>query len=149
MKRSFRILATLIIFSLTIVGCGSQAKPQPQSNSQTAANPSASNQAGAKPSASVIYQGATQMLSISADLKKSIDAGDAANVKAIGTKLEDAWRPFEDAVKEKYPELYKKVEDSLDPAIAGSKASPLDKQTLSKLNDDLSKTLTELAAKEK
>lgn len=51
------------------------------------------------------------MLSITETLNAAIDSGDEATVKTTGPQLEDAWSPFEDNVKQKYPDLYKKVED--------------------------------------
>lgn len=125
MKWSRILLSSVLLFTLVIAGCGT------------------SNQS------SDIKAGTTQMLSVTTDLKAAIDSGDEAKVKALGPKLEDTWSPFEDNVKKKYPDLYKKVEDYLDPTIAGAKASPLDKQALGKLNEELTQALNELAAKEK
>lgn len=126
MKLSRIIIASALVISLGIAGCG-----------VTNQTPSA------------IKTGVTKMLSITADLKTAIDVRDEAKVKATGSQLEDAWSPFEDNAKQKYPDLYKKIEESLDPTIAGTKASPLDKQTLGKLNGELTQALNELAAKEK
>lgn len=144
MKLSRIILASAIVISLGLAGCGTtnttpQANQTEQKASQDTSNPGASD----------IKTGLTKMLSITAELKTAIDAGDEAKVKTTGPKLEDVWGPFEDNVKQKYPDLYKKIEESLDPTIAGSKASPLDKQALGKLNGDLTQALNELAAKEK
>ena len=150
MKLSRIILASTIVISLGLAGCGA--------TNTTATTPSQTEQKGSQdtskqetsnPTSADIKSGVTKMLSITADLKTAIDTGNEAKVKVTGSQLEDAWGPFEDSVKTKYPDLYKKVEQFLDPTIAGTKASPLDKQALGKLNGDLTQALNELAAKEK
>lgn len=142
MKLSRIILASTLIISLVVIaGCGSTKTDQ-------ATSQDTSKQATSTQTPSAIKTGVTKMLRITKDLKTAIDAGDEAKVKVTGPQLEDAWKPFEDDAKQKYPDLYKKIEESLDPTIAGSKASPLDKQILGKLNGSLTETLNELAAKE-
>lgn len=142
MKVSYTMIASAIVISLAISGCAV--------NNKTAPSTSSSGQTTKmEQTPSVIKDGVTKMLSITADLKKAIDDGDEAKVKGTGPKLEDAWRPFEDNVKQKYLDIYKKVEKYLDPTIAGSKISPLDKQELGKLNGELTQVLNELASKEK
>ncbi|MCP3775884.1 hypothetical protein NLX71_21675 [Paenibacillus sp. MZ04-78.2] len=91
-----------------------------------------------------IKAGATQMLGIAGDLKKEIEAGNEAKVKELGPKLEDVWSTFEDGVRPRNAELYEKLEKSLNPEVAGSQKSPLDKQALSQLNDGLTQALNEL-----
>ena len=156
MKSSRIILTLTLVISLGIIaGCGANntTPPSPSSTTQTAptnqtTSPDTSKPGTSTQTTSTIKSGATNMLGITADLKAAIDAGDEAKVKVTGPKLEDAWSPFEESVKQKYPDSYKKIEESLDPAIAGSKVSPLDKQALGTLNDNLTKALNELAAKE-
>lgn len=142
MKLSHIILVSALVISFGIAGCG--ATKLDQTTSQDTSKQGTSTQ-----TPSAIKTGVTKMLSITAELKTAIDAGDEAKVKASGPQLEDAWSPFEDNAKQKYPDLYKKVEEFLDPTIAGSKVSPLDKQALGTLNGELTKVLNELAAKEK
>lgn len=140
MKLSRIILASTIVISLGLAGCGA--------TNTTATTPSQTEQKVSQATSSDIKAGVTKMLSITADLKTAIDTGDEAKVKVTGPQLEEAWGLFEDSVKTKYPDLYQKVEQFLDPTIAGVKASPLDKQALGKLNGDLTQALNELAAKE-
>ena len=149
--RAFLVLA--LSGSLGIVGCSSnnQAAATPSSSAQASNNSTqATSQDTSKQEvSSPIKSGVTKMLSISVDLKKAIDAGDEAKVKTTGPQLEEAWHSFEDGVKTKYPDSYKKVEESLDPTVAGSKASPLNKDVLGKLNDQLAQALNEISGKEK
>ncbi len=143
MKLSRIILASTLVISLVLIaGCG--ATKTDQTTSQDTSKQGTSTQ-----TTSTIKTGVTKMLSITAELKTAIDAGDEAKVKVTGPQLEDAWKPFEDDVKRKYADLYQKIEESLDPTIAGSKISPMDKQILGKLNEDLIQVLNELATKEK
>lgn len=80
-------------------------------------------------------------------LKMAIDLGENSQVKKLGSDLEDKWRVYEDQVKSKYPDLYAKVEMCLNPAIAGSKVSPLDKKTLKPLVYQLISAFTQLRDK--
>ena len=155
MKANKTFLAITLVSGLALMGCGANnAAPAPQNQQQPAKQETPKQetpkQETPKPEAKAdIKSGVTKMLGITADLKKAIDAGDEAKVKTTGPQLEDVWASFEDKVKDKYPDIYKKVEDSLDPTIAGSKASPLNKEALGKLNDQLTQALNELASKEK
>jgi iron uptake system EfeUOB component EfeO/EfeM len=150
MKANKTFLAITLVSGLALMGCGANnAAPAPQ-NQQQPAKQETPKQETTKPEAKAdIKSGVTKMLGITADLKKAIDAGDETKVKTTGPQLEDVWASFEDNVKDKYPDIYKKVEDSLDPTVAGSKASPLNKEALGKLNDQLTQALNELASKEK
>lgn len=146
MKLSRVILTSAIVITLGLAGCGTaNTASTPNNTNQTEQKPS---QETANPTSSEIKTGVTKMLGVTADLKAAITAGDEAKVKTIGPKLEESWEPFEDKVKDKYPDIYKKVEQFLDPTIAGTKAT-LDKQALGRLNSDLTDALNELAAKEK
>lgn len=150
MKLSHVILTSAIVITLGLAGCGTTNTTNSTSTTNNT-NPTEQkvSQEKTNPTSSGIKAGVTNMLSVTADLKTAITAGDEAKVKTIGPKLEEAWQPFEDKVKEKYPDSYKKVEQFLDPTIAGTKAGSLDKQALGKLTADLTDALNELAAKEK
>ncbi|MCH5584390.1 hypothetical protein MK805_05335 [Shimazuella sp. AN120528] len=138
MKVTYLLLTFVLVGCMGLVGCS------------TSTNPTSTTQTPVKEESAVkIKTGTTKMLDITADLKKAMDAGDQAKVKSYGPKLEEAWSSFEDKVKVKYPELYTKIEDALDPTIAGTEANPLDKAAVSKLNDQLTDALNELVSKEK
>ncbi|BCJ85891.1 hypothetical protein [Effusibacillus dendaii] len=136
MKIVNMMAAAALIGTFALAGCSSSA-------------PSTSSSTKNETAAPTVKEGVTKLLAAANDLKTQITAGDEAKVKELGPKLEDIWKTFEDDVKPKYPDLYEKVEESLNPTIAGSKASPLDKQALSKLNDQLIQALNELADKVK
>jgi iron uptake system EfeUOB component EfeO/EfeM len=142
MKLTRLLLASTLVISLTVIaGCANGTS----SSTQGPTSQSTTNQTAAP---TAIHSGVTKMLGITDALKSAINSGDEVTVKKTGPQLEDAWSPFEDNVKQKYPDLYKKIEEYLDPTIAGSKASPMDKQTLGTLNGELTKALKELSAKE-
>ncbi|MFC5446686.1 hypothetical protein [Paenibacillus aestuarii] len=90
-----------------------------------------------------IKAGATKMLGTSSDLKKEIEAGNETKVKELGPKLEEVWSTFEDGVRPRSADLYEKIEKSLNPEVAGSQKSPIDKAVLTQLNEDLIKALNE------
>ncbi|WP_051331188.1 hypothetical protein [Aneurinibacillus terranovensis] len=94
-----------------------------------------------------VQDGVSTMLAATKELKQKINTGDQAKVKEIGPKLEEAWSTFEDGLQPRQPDFYEKIEKYLNPEVAGSQVSPLDKQTLGQLNDQLSQTLSELQQK--
>jgi iron uptake system EfeUOB component EfeO/EfeM len=104
--------------------------------------------AGCSSTDNKVSVGVNKMLDTTEQLSKAIDSGDQAKVKEVGPKLEDQWSSFEDDVKKDDKDLYGKIENYLDPTIAGSEASPLDKEALKTLNNHLTDALKELAAKE-
>ncbi|MFF2753064.1 hypothetical protein ACFVR1_04810 [Psychrobacillus sp. NPDC058041] len=98
---------------------------------------------------SKVTDGVNKMLDTTTQLSKAIDNGDQEKVKEVGPKLEDQWKTFEDDVKKENKDLYEKIENYLDPTIAGSEAAELDKEALKILNDQLTNALEELADKTK
>lgn len=105
--------------------------------------------AGCNSANNKVSEGVKNMLDTTEQLSKAIDNGDQAKVKEVGPKLENQWSSFEDDVKKDNKDLYEKIEKYLDPTIAGSEASELDKDSLKKLNNQLTDALTELANKTK
>jgi iron uptake system EfeUOB component EfeO/EfeM len=85
--------------------------------------------------------GAKKMKDVIVDLKKNIEADDAAKVKQNAKDLEDNWAKFEDGVKETNPDAYKQVEDPLGLIETGAGKAPLDKAILIKAADDLNTAL--------
>lgn len=103
--------------------------------------------AGCNSTNNKVSDGVNKMLKTTEQLSKAIDSSDQAKVKEVGPKLEDQWASFEDDVKKDNKDLYGKVEKYLDPTVAGSEASTLDKEALGKLNNQLTGALKELAKK--
>jgi iron uptake system EfeUOB component EfeO/EfeM len=91
-----------------------------------------------------VKAGANQMIGTTSELKKEIAAGNEAKVKELAPKLEDTWKTFEDGVPPRSADLYEKIEKSLNPEVAGSQKSPIDKQVMTQLNDSLTQALSEL-----
>jgi len=124
MKRTVTlVLSLLLVFGFALAGCGT-----------------ANNE---------VSEGVNKMLDTTDQLAKAIDSGDQAKVKEVGPKLEEQWKVFEDQVKKQDKDLYEKIEKYLDPTIAGSQATPLDKQALGNLNQQLTDALKVLQAKTK
>jgi iron uptake system EfeUOB component EfeO/EfeM len=94
-----------------------------------------------------IKQGSAALLTTANQIKQAIEESNTHKVQQLGPKLEKEWSVYEDQVKSAYPDLYEKVESDLDPAVAGSKASTLDKKTLEPLIVHLMDTVKELEKK--
>lgn len=153
MKKTLSTLvAFAVISTVALTGCGLTDSAKSNTANTTTNTPPQSNATESSQKETAvpsIHDGVAKLLSISNELKAEIASGDESKIKETGPKLEDTWSSFEDSVKPKYPDLYEKVEKYLDPTIAATKATPLDKQTLSKLNDQLIQTLNELGEKVK
>ncbi|OKP84876.1 hypothetical protein A3844_18170 [Paenibacillus helianthi] len=119
------LTASFLALTLILSGCGSKATEDPAK------------------------KGANDLISVTNDIKKEIDAGNDTKVKELGPKLEETWATFEDSVKTNYADDYEKIEESLNPEVAATKASQIDSKIVSQLNDNLNKTLTELVQKMK
>jgi hypothetical protein len=92
-----------------------------------------------------IADGAKNMKDVLAEVKSSVDAGDAEKAKSGAVKLEEAWASFEDDVKDKSKDLYDKAETPLHVVEAGASIDPLDKETLNKSIEELDQVLNEIA----
>ncbi|AIE60249.1 hypothetical protein [Bacillus methanolicus] len=151
MKIVNTIAAFALASTLALAGCSSanQSASSDSTTTDKATNQSNNTQSSSKEqtNATNVKAGVSKMLTTAEELKQAINAGDEEKVKETGPKLEEIWKTFEDGVKPRYPELYEKLEKSLNPEVAGSQVSPLDKQTLGKLNDQLIQTLHELEKK--
>jgi hypothetical protein len=92
-------------------------------------------------------EGAKNMKAVLADVKSSVDAGDAVKAKSSAVKLEEAWASFEDEVKNKSKDLYDKTETPLHIIEAGVSVNPLDKVTLNKSIQELNQVLSDIEKK--
>jgi hypothetical protein len=91
-----------------------------------------------------IADGAKNMKKVLAEVKTSVDAGDAEKAKSDAAKLEKAWASFEDEVKVKSKDLYDKLETPLHVIEAGASVDPLDKDVLNKSIVELDQVLSEI-----
>jgi iron uptake system EfeUOB component EfeO/EfeM len=138
---SVGVLILLVVFGVT--GCGTTSTPTPNKTESGQASATQTTQN----SDQAMKDGISKLLHTAKQLNKAIAAGDENKVKETGPKLEEIWKTCEDAVKAKYPALYSSVEQYLDPTVAGTKASPIDKETLSKLDNQLIQVLYSLSEK--
>jgi iron uptake system EfeUOB component EfeO/EfeM len=137
MKKSLVTLTLVAAFAL--VGCGSTtATDKPANATAEQAKPAASTD---------IKAGLGTMVKTAKAVRKAVTANDEAKIKENGPKLEENWSAFEDGVKEKYPDLYAEIEKSLNPAIVATQASPLDKDMILKLDNQLIDSLYKLSEK--
>jgi uncharacterized lipoprotein len=81
MKLARIIFTSAIVVSLGLAGCGANNK----TDQQTSQDPTKQGTSTQTPSS--IKMGVTKLLSITADLKTAIDAGNESKVKEIGPQL--------------------------------------------------------------
>lgn len=137
MKRLTTALIVLMLgLTMALTGCG-------QTNSSSHKDESGKTSSSTIDSKTV-QAGLNKLLASSKQLKAAIKEGHDDQVKKLGPTLEDEWSSFEDAIKAKYPDSYEEVEKYLDPAIAGSKVTPVDQKSLSPLVDQLIKAVQDL-----
>jgi iron uptake system EfeUOB component EfeO/EfeM len=157
-KSATAIMTLALIGGIALTGCGTTtgASADNSAAGSTTNNTSSSNSTGSSAGDAAadstnatanVKNGVAKLLALATEFKTDISSGDEAKIKENGPKLEDTWSSFEDSVKPKYPDLYDKVEQYLDPAVAGSKANQPDKDALLKLDDGLIQALTELSQK--
>ncbi|WP_416829330.1 hypothetical protein [Ectobacillus polymachus] len=140
MKLINTIAVVAITGTLALTGCSSTN----QSSNTSATKTSTQSTSGGQTSATNVKDGVASLLHTANQLDKAIQAGDEATIKKTGPQLEENWKTFEDNVKSQYPDQYTEIEKYLNPEVAGSGASSLDKEALKKLNDQLTQTLHDL-----
>ncbi|HZW83724.1 MAG TPA: hypothetical protein VFF14_09955 [Candidatus Deferrimicrobium sp.] len=149
MKKVFgaiSLLALLLVVGLT--GCGVNKNPSPATTSNTSNELAQTVANQSSPSGeNALKDGISKLLHTAKQLNKAIIAGEEKKIKETGPQLEEIWKSSEEGVKAKYPDLYAKVEQYLDPTVAGSKATPVDKDVLSKLDNQLVTVLYSLSEK--
>ncbi|MBL0385592.1 hypothetical protein JJB07_02920 [Tumebacillus sp. ITR2] len=136
MKKSLVTLSLIAAFAL--VGCGSTTTDKPATATAEQAKPAASTD---------IKASLGTMVKTAKAVRKGVTTNDEAKIKENGPKLEENWSAFEDGVKTKYPDLYAEIEKSLDPTIAATKATPLDKDLILKVDNQLIDSLFKLSEK--
>ncbi|WP_410511310.1 hypothetical protein PaeBR_14535 [Paenibacillus sp. BR2-3] len=145
-QKMFLLMSILLISALTLSACGSKANESGQSN-KTEASSAAGETEEKTVSDSAIKEGTAELLNTAKQLREAATAGDEAKIKETGPKLEEIWSSFEEGVEPKYPDIYEQIEESLNPAIAAANASPLDKEVLLKIDNQLIQVLDELSQK--
>jgi iron uptake system EfeUOB component EfeO/EfeM len=140
--KNMRVLVVMTLAGILVLsGCGQGNTGNGKTSSET------QDSASHTVTDADIRQGVSAMLSLAHEFKVEIESGDEAKLKVTGSRLEETWSRFEDGVKVRFPDQYENVETVLDPVVAGSKTSPLDKATLARLDDQLVQVLNTLKAK--
>ncbi|MNH84193.1 hypothetical protein D3C73_366070 [compost metagenome] len=145
-QKMFSLMSILLISALTLSACGSKPNQSGQPNS-TEATAATGKTEDKTISDSAIQEGTAKLLKTAKQLRKASTVGDEAKIRDLGPKLEETWATFEDGVKPKYPDIYEQIEKNLDPTIAASKASPIDKEILLKIDNQLIQELYDLSQK--
>lgn len=142
------IIAITLGSVITITGCGAQKAEQsaPQSNNQAA---SSENKSSAfKLDVTSIVSASNDMRNLIKDIKTETANKEAAKVAEGGANLEEAWKQFEakyeDDLKDRFLDLYVKIEDPLEIIEAAAKVTPLDTKVINTSIDKLDKELVDL-----
>lgn len=136
------IIAITLASIITITGCGVK-------NAQSTLPRSSAEAASVKKTeAPSIYDASENMRNLLKNMKSQLANKEDDKVSESGTKLKDAWKQLEDkyeeALKDKYLDLYVKIEDPLEIIEAAAKVKPLDTNVINTSIDKLDKELVEL-----
>ena len=127
--------------AITVTGCGIQ-KSEPTTSTENTQTTAQENKTLTMDDAS------NNMRNILKDMKVQVSNNEEDKVSEGGTKLEESWKEFEDKfeedLKDKYLDLYVKIEDPLEIIKAASKVKPLDTKVLNTSIDKLDEELVKL-----
>jgi hypothetical protein len=128
--------------AITVTGCGVQKSQQSNSTENTAQTATQDTKTFTMDDAS------NNMRNILKDMKNQVSNNEEDKVGESGTKLEESWKEFEDKfeddLKDKYLDLYVKIEDPLEIIEAASKVKPLDTNVLNTSIDKLDAEIVKL-----
>lgn len=136
------VLAAVLGTAITVTGCGVQKTEQTKSTDSTAQTVSQETNTFTMNDAS------NNMRNILKDIKTQVSNNNEDKVSEDGTKLQESWKEFEEKfeedLKDKYLDLYVKIEDPLEVIEAASKVKPLDTKVLNESIDKLDVELVKL-----
>lgn len=142
MKSTKKLLLLIVLgSSIALLGCNAQKSQatDPVSTPQVAA--SANSELS-------VDKAASDMRDIIKNMKDEISNKEDDKVAESSSKLQDSWKTFEDKfeedLKDKYLDLYVKIEDPLGIIEAGAKIKPLDAKVLNRSLDNLDSQLAKL-----
>lgn len=139
--RKLLFIATLGM-AITMTGCGIQKTQQNNSSKST------EQTSGQEKKELTMNDRSNDMRDILKEMKVQVSKNQEDKVSEGGTKLEESWKEFEekfeDDLKDKYLDLYVKIEDPLEVIEAASKVKPLDSKVLNKSIDKLDGELAKL-----
>ena len=136
------LIITAVGMAITVTGCGVQKTQQTNSTENIAQTATQENKTVTMDDAS------NNMRNILKDMKAQVSNNEEDKVSEGGTKLEESWKEFEDKfeedLKDKYLDIYVKIEDPLEIIEAASKVKPLDTKVLNTSIDNLDEELAKL-----
>lgn len=136
------LVAAVLGAVLTVTGCGVQKTEQTKLADSTAQT------ASKKVKTFTMNDASNNMRNILKDMKTQVSNNKEDKVSEGGTKLQESWKEFEDKfeedLKDKYLDLYVKIEDPLEVIEAASKVKPLDRKVLNESIDKLDEELVKL-----
>ena len=145
-SKTITLVAIFSILSmLALTGCGSKGATVDKQEATTAKT--AQVDTNKIPSDGAVKEGVAKLFKDAKQLNKAAIAGDEVKIKEYGPKLEESWSKIEDGIKPKYPEIYDQIEKSLNPIVAGTKSSAIDKDAILKLDNQLIQVLNDLSQK--
>ncbi|GKU27588.1 hypothetical protein CFOLD11_44150 [Clostridium folliculivorans] len=142
MKSAKKLLLLIALgSSISLLGCTAQKSQATDSVSKPQVTAAANQELS-------VDKAASDMRDIVKNIKDEIANKEDDKVAESSTKLQDSWKTFEDKfeedLKDKYLDLYVKIEDPLGIIEAAAKVKPLDTKVLNKSLDNLDTQLAKL-----
>lgn len=145
------IIAITLTSIITLTGCGAKNAQSASQQSNTQATSTDKSSSTKEKKFTSIDDASENMRTLLKGMKSQVANKEDAKVSESGTKLKDEWTQFEDQyednLKDKYLDLYVKIEDPLEIIEAAAKVKPLDTNVIYTSIDKLDNELAELQKK--
>ncbi len=147
MERLPRLLAAaLLTLALTVSGCMGQRAPEraPEDTEKKSDKKPSEKSGDTKKSEDPVASGAGKMQSQLADLREALNTGDPNEVRRQARKIDDTWEGYERRLESRNPDMYNRVEASLNAVLAGVQVVPFNNGVIGAAMDSLSNTLEQV-----
>ncbi|MGV8980666.1 hypothetical protein [Clostridium sp.] len=138
------LITTTLGTTLLLAACGTQKPQQATPGTNTKTNVAEKQSAPVVKKSFSIDDGSKNMRNVLKDMKTQLSNKEEDKLIKTSEKLEVNWKLFEDDVKAKHLDLYKRVEDPLGIIQAGVKIKPIDTKTITTAIESLDEVLTEI-----
>lgn len=135
------IIASILTLAVSLTGCMGKKEPE---RSPEKKEDQAESKGESKKEEDPIASGSSKMQAKLSQLREALAANDATQVRKQARALDDSWESFERRVETKNPDMYARVERSLNAVLTGATLVPVDNRAIQAEMDRLDTTLQEL-----